>query len=72
MSDSSQPHGLQPTRLHCPWDFPGKSTGVGCLVIVNSAAMNIGVYVNFSLLFPKGKCLEMALLGHIVVLFLVF
>ena len=27
--DSSQPHGLQPTRLLHPWDFPGKSTGVG-------------------------------------------
>ena len=25
-----QPHGLQPSRLLCPWDFPGKSTGVGC------------------------------------------
>ena len=25
-----QPHGLQPTRLLCPWDFPGKSTGVEC------------------------------------------
>ena len=24
------PHGLQPTRLLWPWDFPGKSTGVGC------------------------------------------
>ena len=24
------PHGLQPTRLLCPWDFPGKNTGVGC------------------------------------------
>ena len=30
MSDSSWPHGLQPTRLLHPWDFPGKSTGVGC------------------------------------------
>ena len=30
MSDSSKPHGLQPTRLLRPWDFPGKSTGVGC------------------------------------------
>ena len=31
VSDSSWPHGLQPTRLPCPWDFPGKSTtGVGC------------------------------------------
>ena len=30
MSDSYRPHGLQPTRLLRPWDFPGKSTGVGC------------------------------------------
>ena len=34
MPDSSWPHGLQPTRLLCPWDFPGKSTGVGCQVQV--------------------------------------
>ena len=25
-----QPHGLDPTRLHCSRDFPGKNTGVGC------------------------------------------
>ena len=30
VSDPQQPHGLQPTRLLHPWDFPGKSTGVGC------------------------------------------
>ena len=30
ISDPQWPHGLQPTRLLCPWDFPGKSTGVGC------------------------------------------
>ena len=30
MSNSLQPHGLQPTRLFCPWDFPGKSIGVVC------------------------------------------
>ena len=30
MSNSLQPHGLQPTRLLCPWDSPGKKTGVGC------------------------------------------
>ena len=30
MSDSLRPHGLQPTRLLCPWDFPGENTGVGC------------------------------------------
>ena len=30
MSDSVQPHRRQPTRLHRPWDSPGKNTGVGC------------------------------------------
>ena len=30
MPDSLQPHGLQPTRILCPWDFPGKDSGVGC------------------------------------------
>ena len=25
-----QPHRWQPTRLLCPWDSPGKNTGVGC------------------------------------------
>ena len=30
MSKSLQPHRLQPGRLLCPWDSPGKNTGVGC------------------------------------------
>ena len=30
VSDSLQPHGLQPTRLLFPWNSPGKNTGVGC------------------------------------------
>ena len=30
MSNPQQLHGLQPTRLLHPWDFPGKGTGVGC------------------------------------------
>ena len=30
MSDPQRPPGLQPSRLLHPWDFPGKSTGVGC------------------------------------------
>ena len=29
VSDSVQPHRRQPTRLHHPWDSPGKNTGVG-------------------------------------------
>ena len=30
MSNSVQPHRRKPTRLPCPWDSPGKNTGVGC------------------------------------------
>ena len=30
MSDCFQPHGLSLSRLPCPWDFPGKNTGLGC------------------------------------------
>ena len=29
-----QPQELQPTRLLCPWDFPGNNTGVGCHFIL--------------------------------------
>ena len=29
VSDSVRPHRWQPTRLLCPWDSPGKNTGVG-------------------------------------------
>ena len=35
VSDSQRPHGLQPTRLLRPWDFPGKSTRVGCHFLLN-------------------------------------
>ena len=30
MSDPLWPHGLQPTRLLCPWNSPDKNIGVGC------------------------------------------
>ena len=37
VSDSSRPHGLQPTRLLGPWDFPGKGTGVGCHCLLHTS-----------------------------------
>ena len=41
MFDSSRPHGLQPTRLLCLWDFPGKSTGLGCLPSTSLGYINV-------------------------------
>ena len=35
VSDSLWPHGLWPVRLFCPWDFPGRSTGVDCHFLSN-------------------------------------
>ena len=37
VSDSSRPRGRQPTRLLHPWDFPGKSAGVGCHCLLQGA-----------------------------------
>ena len=34
VSDSLQPHGLQPTRPPLHGDSPGKNTGVGCLALL--------------------------------------
>ena len=48
---------------------------LGCfhvLAIVNSAAVNFGVHVSFSVLVSSGYMPSVGLLGHMVVLFLVF
>ena len=34
VSNSVRPHRRQPTRLHHPWDYPGKRTGVGCHLLL--------------------------------------
>ena len=39
VSDSSWPHGLQPARLLHPWDFPGKSAGVGCHCLLQKSTI---------------------------------
>ena len=40
LSNSLWPPGLQPNRLFCPWDFPGKSTGVGCHRLLRTFSLN--------------------------------
>ena len=42
VSDSWWPHELQPTRLFHPWDFLGKSTGVGCQSLLQGIFLTQG------------------------------
>ena len=46
VSSSLQIHGLQPTRLLCPWDSPGKNTGVGSHALPQASTAYEGL--NFS------------------------
>ena len=38
-----QPHGLYPTWFLCPWDFPGKNTGVGCHSLLQEIFLTQGL-----------------------------
>ena len=43
MSNSARPHRQQPTRLPCPWDSPGKNTGVGCHFLLQCMQVKVKV-----------------------------
>ena len=43
VSDSLRPRGLWPARLLCPWDSPGKDTGVGNLSLLQGNLPNAGI-----------------------------
>ena len=42
MSDCSQPHGLEPSRLLCPWNSPGKNPGVDCHFLLQGIFLTQG------------------------------
>ena len=46
---TQRPHRLQPTRLLHPWDFPGRSTGVGCYCLLQLLEL-LKYYDNHSIL----------------------
>ena len=48
VAESLQPHGLDPARLLCPWEFSGKNTGVGCHFFLQGIFPDLGL--NLSLL----------------------
>ena len=42
-----QHHGMQPSRLLCPWAFPGENTGVGCHFLLQGIFLTQGSNPNF-------------------------
>ena len=53
ISDSLRTHGLQPTRLLRPWDFPGKNTGVGGQVLLQGAQETASVCLTVKTICPS-------------------
>ena len=43
MSDCLKPHGLQPARLLCPWDSPGKNIETGSHSLLQEIFMTQGL-----------------------------
>ena len=43
MSNSMWSHGLQPSRLLSPWNFPGKDTWVGCHFLLQGIFLTQGL-----------------------------
>ena len=41
LSDPQRSHGLQPSRLLRPWDFPGKNTEVGCHRLLHTSLTHL-------------------------------
>ena len=42
VSNSLQPHRLGPARFLCPWNSPGKNTGVGCHALLQGILLTQG------------------------------
>ena len=43
VSDSLWSRGPQPARLLCPWDSPGKNTGLGCYALLQGSFLTQGL-----------------------------
>ena len=63
VSDSWRPHGLQHARLLCPWDSPGKNTGVGCRFLLGGGGVFPAQGLNPHLLHWQASSLPLSHLG---------
>ena len=67
VTDSLQPHGLQPTlhRLLCSWNFAGKDTAVGCQFLLQQIFLFAGRFITT---VPPGKSTSICVCVYIPVI----
>ena len=58
-----RPYGLQPSRLFCPWDSPGKNTGGSCQALLQGIFLTQGS--NLHLLHWQAASLPLVPRGHL-------
>ena len=44
--NSLRPRGLYPTGFFCPWNSPGKNTGVGCHFLLQHSIAHQALYLS--------------------------
>ena len=73
MSNSLQFLGLWPARLLCPWNFPGKNTGVRCHFLLQGIFLTEGLNPCLSC-FPHWQTVSLSAhhLGSLVLFFMFF
>ena len=62
MSDSSRPHGLQPTRLLCPWDFSRQEYWNG--VPLPSPEKTVSTRKRLATMISSDRCCRVVGLKH--------
>ena len=71
MSDSLRPHGPQPARLLCPWNFSDKNTGASCHFLLQGIFPIQGLNLHLlSLLHWQADSLPLCHLGSQITLLL--
>ena len=63
MTNSLWPHRLQSIRLLCPWDFPGKETGVSCHFLLQ------GIFIScqqFNMIIHLCPCIVFSLEDYLI------
>ena len=63
VSDYVRPHRRQPTSLPCPWDSPGKNTGVGAIAF-SWAGQQLQPIKRHRRALPGGHNFEASTLGE--------